>query len=177
MKEHIVCPIRSCKMSGQCVRYKRFQEAEANVESYETLNPKKLKPGEQGCEHRLVSQQWRMAYGFCNQYQTLPVSAARRSTTDTNGERIPSNRFFRNSCWRYSVRKAAIRRSDSIAISIRRFLSNLQIILFHINNDTQHVVAQVGRPLLFVVHAPVILVALLGPGLIITLCEIAVVLA
>ena len=147
MKEHIVCPIRSCKMSGQCVRYKRFQEAEANVESYETLNPKKLKPGEQGCEHRLVSQQWRMAYGF------------------------------RTSCWTYSVRKAAIRRSDSIAISISRFLSNLQIILFHINNDTQHVVAQVGRPLLFVVHAPVILVALLGPGLIITLCEIAVVLA
>lgn len=82
MKEHIVCPIKSCKMSGQCVRYKRFQEAEEDAESYETLNPKKLKPDEQGCEHRLVSQQWRMAYGFCNLYQTLPVSAASRFYTE-----------------------------------------------------------------------------------------------
>ena len=72
-----VCPLKACKKSGECVRYANFLKAKAEKDEYMTINPERVHPDDNGCEHWLVERKVKVAYGFKKLYSTLPVNKAK----------------------------------------------------------------------------------------------------
>lgn len=61
-----------CPKCKDCSRHSFYLKAIAEEESLTIINPTKLHYGPDGCEHRLVPMQIRLAYGFTRLDSTLP---------------------------------------------------------------------------------------------------------
>ena len=72
------CPMTECPKCKDCSRHSFYLKAIAEDESLTIINPSKLHYGPNGCEHRLVPVQVRLAYGFTRLDSSLPKCNANR---------------------------------------------------------------------------------------------------
>lgn len=72
MQQNITCSMTECPKCKDCSRHSFYLKAIAEEESLTIINPTKLHYGPDGCEHRLVPMQLRLAYGFTRLDSTLP---------------------------------------------------------------------------------------------------------
>lgn len=62
----------ACPKCKDCARHSLYLKAIADDESITIINPTKIHYGPDGCEHRLVPVQVRLAYGFKGLDSSLP---------------------------------------------------------------------------------------------------------
>ena len=74
---NVTCPLADCPKKDECARHSFYLKALAESESITVLNTTRFHTGPDGCEHFIVPQKVRLAYGFRRLADTIPTGKAR----------------------------------------------------------------------------------------------------